>query len=119
MALFAYESARQFYEFVESHYGTAYDEVEATATLAHVAMLKSYIFKTYVTCYRLGHLDFLAYAVDEVEFTVGPHDGERYAWKASAATQVDERSAVDRSEKLRYGERVEYVVDIQVVDILA
>ena len=106
-------------QLVETHHSARHHIVEFLAAFAYVAVLEGHVGQTDSLGYGLRHPDFLANAVDEMEPALGVHDSQRNAREAAAGPHVEESSAGSGLKELRYGERMEYVVGIQVVDILA
>ena len=66
-----------------------------------------------------GYPDFLADAVDQPKMTFGKHDGQGYAGKASARSDVENAGAGLEVDVLGDGQRMEHMMEIQVVDVLA
>ena len=67
----------------------------------------------------LGHAYLLARAVDESEFAVGEEDGQGDTWEAAAGAEIEDAGAWAEVDTLGDGHRVEHVVLVELVDVLA
>ena len=74
-----------------------------------------------VTFSRLSAFDanFLADGIDEVEAGFGKEDCQRYAGEAAAGAEVHDAGAGPEADEFGYGEAVQDVVFVEVVDVLA
>ena len=61
----------------------------------------------------------LADAIDQMELRLGEHDGQRYAGEAAAGAEVHDAGAGAEMDNLGDAQRVEDMVLIEVVDVLA
>jgi hypothetical protein len=69
--------------------------------------------------YLLGHADFLARTVDEVELTIREENGEGDAGESATRAEVEDTGAWTETDHLGDGERVKHMVLIELVDVLA
>ena len=95
------------------------DEVVASAFLDGVAVRRLHVLESQGVGDGLCYAHFLPNAVDECELAFGEHDGEGYAWESAACSEVEDFRCGAQRDNLRDGEAVEYVVRVEVVDVLA
>ena len=67
----------------------------------------------------LCHSDLLARAVDEFELTVGEENGQRNARETTSSAEIEDLTARTETDHLGNGHRMEHMVLVEVIDILA
>ena len=77
------------------------------------------ILKADGIAHLLSHANLLARAVDEFELALGEEDRKRHTGKAATRAEVENTSARAEIDNLGYGQRVEHVVLVDIIDILA
>lgn len=103
----------------QGHHCPAYNIVKPVAALSAVAVHEGDIVESDGLGHGRGHLDFFADTVYEMEAASGPQDGERYAGETAPGAEVEDCRAVGGRYKLAYRQRVEDMVDVEIVYILA
>ena len=63
------------------------------------------------------HMDFLACAVDKLELAFWEHNGQRDARESAAGTEVQNGGSCFEAQALGNGQRVQYVVFVEVLDV--
>ena len=119
MLLFPDIFSHQFQQVGQGHDGPAHDKVVFVFMFFHAAVLKDDIGQSYRFGYALGHLNFLAHPVNQMKPAFGKENSQGNTGKSAAGTHVENRRAVGELDGLGNAQRVEYVVQIEVVDILA
>ena len=67
----------------------------------------------------LGHTDFLACTIDELELAVRKENGQRDAWETTTCAEVENLTASTETNDLGNRHGVEHVMLIEVVDIFS
>lgn len=111
--------SNQFQQVGQGHDGPAHHEIVLGLELLYTAVLEGDVLQPDGFGHTLGYLDFLAHPVDQVETTLGKENGQRNTRESAAGTHVEYRGAVSKVDGLGDTQRVEYVVQIEVVYIFA
>jgi hypothetical protein len=67
----------------------------------------------------LNHLDFLGNGIYQGKLYLREKNGKRDPWKSTAGTGIEHPGAWLESDKSGYGERVQYMMQIKIIDILS
>lgn len=111
--------ADEFHEVGQGHHGTADHEIELAFLLLGALLYARNIVQTNGLRDFVGDAYLLADAVDERELALGEQDGEGDAREAATRADIKDSGAAPEGEDLRDGERMEDVVLVEVVDVLA
>ncbi len=104
---------------LQRHDGAGHDKVEVFADDLGACPLGGDVGQAYGMYDFVTDAYLLAYAVDEVKMYVGVHDGKWYTGKPAAASEVHDAAARHEANEPGYGKRVQDMVLVEVVDILA
>ena len=101
------------------HYRTAYHEI----------VFAFFVFSAQVFCFEIlqidsrSHLvadsDFLARSIYQLELAFREENGERNARETSTAAEIENLRARTEMDGLGYSQRMEHVVLVQIIDVLA
>ena len=111
--------AHDLHEVGQGHHGAADDEVVLSALVLAAQVFRMAVRQADGLADLLRHADFLARAVDELELTVGEEDGQGDAGESTAGAEVEDARAGTETDGLGDGQRVEHVVLVELVDVLA
>ena len=119
LLLFGYVFADYLCKVGQGHDGTADHEVLFALLFLATKMAGLAVFQSDGVADLLSHTDFLARAVDELKLAFGKQDSQRNAWEAAASAEVENACAGAEVYHPGNGHRVEHVVLVEVVDVLA
>ena len=102
----------------QRHDGTADDEVVAVFLIFTAQVLRVAVVETDGTTHLLGNTDLLARTVDELEAALGEEDGQGHTGKTTTGAEVEDAGAGTETQDLGDGQGVEYVVLVEIVDVL-
>lgn len=103
----------------QGHDGTTDHKVVETFLILTTQVGGLTVFQSDGIAHLLGHTDLLARTIDQLELTIGEENGQRNAGKSSAGAEVENLSAGTETDDLGNRHRVEHMVFVEVVDILA
>ena len=78
-----------------------------------------HVLQPYAVCHLLRHAYFLPRAVYQREADFREHDGKRNTGETAAAAEVKHLCAGTEVDCLRYAERMQHMMLVKVVDVLA
>ena len=102
----------------KGHHGTRHHEVVQSVLVLATQMARLAVLQSDGLAHFLGHPNLLARSVNELERYFREQDGQRYARKAPACTEVEHTGARLELNEPPYGQRVEHMVQIETVDVL-
>ena len=106
-------------EVGQGHDGTADHKVVETFFVLTAQMCRMAVLQSDGIAHLLGHADFLARTVDELELTVGKENGQGDTGEATACTEVENLAAGTETDYLGNCHRVKHMVLVKMVDVLA
>ena len=117
-----FSHAEELYYLVkvgQGHHGARYDKVKLFLLFLAASLLCRYVLQPDGRRHLVAYAYLLGCAVYEFELTLRKHDGQRYAREASSAAEVHNPGALAEVDGLGNGKRVQHVVFVQVVYVLA
>ena len=111
--------AHDLHEVGQLHDGAAHDKVELGVFLLASELHGLHVLQANGCCHLVDHTNFLCRAVDHLKMAVGEHDGQGNAREAAARAEIEYARAGFPFHEACYGERVEHMVRIEVVDIFS
>ena len=111
--------ADEFHKVGQGHHGTADHKIELAFLLLGALLYARNIVQTNGLRDFVGDAYLLADAVDERELALGEQDGEGYAGETAACADIQDGGAALEGDDLRDGKRMEDMVLVEVVDVLA
>ena len=107
------------HEVGQRHHGATHHEVVLRLLFFARKLFSHHVLQSDSLRHLVHHANLLARAVDELELAIGEHNGERNAREAAARAEVEHLSAFAEANLMSDGERVEHVMLVEVVHILA
>ena len=111
--------ADDLHEVGQGHDGAADHEVVAAFLVLAAQVFGLAVAESDGLTDLLGDADLFARAVDKFETAVGEEDGQGDAGEAAACAEVEDLGAGTEADDLGDGQRVEHVVEVEAVDVLA
>ena len=103
----------------QGHDGSADNKVIAAFLVFTAQVLGVAVLQADGVAHFLGDAYLLACAVDKLELAFGKEDGQGYAGESAARTEVEDAGAGTEVYHAGNGHRVEHMVLVEVVDVLA
>ena len=82
-------------------------------------MFRTTILQSDSVANLLSHAYLLARSVNQLKIAFGKENGQRNTWETATRTEVQNLGAWGKLNHLADGQRVQHVVFVQVVDVLA
>ena len=101
------------------HYRTAYYEVVLAFFVLSAQMFSLEILQIDCRSHLVADSYFLARSIYQLELAFREEDGERNARETSAAAEIENLRARTEIDGLGYCQRMEHVVLVQIIDVLA
>ena len=111
--------AHKLYKVGQGHYGTANDEVVLILLVLATQMSGGAVLKTDGIAHLLSHANLLSRTVDKLELALWEENREGHTRESAACAEVENAGSWAEIDNLGYGQRVEYMMLVELVDILA
>jgi len=111
--------AHNLHQVGQWHHGTAHHKVVFALLVLAAQVLGLAVGQADGMAYLLGHANLLARPVNQFELAFGKHDGQGNAGETTACAEVKHMGLGPELDEAGNAQRVEYMVLIQVVNILA
>ena len=110
--------ARQIDDFGQGHNGSSGDEIEFLLHFFGAFVFGHNIFQTDGVFHGIDYGDFLSSAVNQVEFGLRKHDGQRNARETAASAKVHDFHAGQQFHVFCNGKAMQDMVFVEMIHIL-
>jgi hypothetical protein len=114
-----YVFAHKLYKVGQGHYGTAHDEVVLILLVLATQMGGGAVLKADGIAHLLSHANLLSRTVDKLELALWEENREGHTRESAACAEVENAGTWAEVDNLGYGQRVEHMMLVELVDILA